>query len=180
MNIIEKTVKHFNLITKHRWVVFKLCCRVGQIKRGLLHDLSKYSWTEFSEGVKYFNGKHSPISECKKDIGYSKAWLHHKGRNKHHLEYWVDMSAPDKTPIIPYEYVAEMLCDKMAAGIVYQGKNWTKEYQLSYWEKEKKLINVNPKISDLITECFEEVSEKGMKEVYTKTNFKKLYKKYCT
>ncbi len=116
----------------------KLYIRVGELKRGLLHDLSKYSWTEFSKWVKYYNEKHSPITECKKDKGYSEAWLHHKGRNKHHFEYWVDILAPNQTPIIPYKYVAEMLCDKMAAGIVYQGKNWTKEYQLSHWEEKRK------------------------------------------
>ena len=27
---------------------------------------------------------------CIRDRCYSSAWLHHKGRNKHHLEYWID------------------------------------------------------------------------------------------
>ena len=85
MNLLQKTIKHFWLITRHKWVVFKLCCKVGEVKRGLLHDLSKYSWTEFSESVKYYNGTRSPIRECKEKNGYSKAWLHHKGRNKHIL-----------------------------------------------------------------------------------------------
>ena len=90
---IKNVVEHFCTITKHRWVVFKLCTKVGEPWRGLVHDLSKYSPTEFWEGVKYFNGHHSPITDCKKDKGYSEAWLHHKGRNKHHADYWVDMSA---------------------------------------------------------------------------------------
>ena len=68
MNTLQKMFKHFSLITRHKWVVFKLCCKVGEVKRGLLHDLSKYSWTEFSEGVKYFNGGHSPIAKRQKDI----------------------------------------------------------------------------------------------------------------
>ena len=96
---LKNIVGHFMVITRHKWVVFKLCCKVGQPWRGLVHDLSKYSPTEFWEGVKYFNGKHSPITDAKKDKGYSQAWLHHKGRNKHHTDYWVDLSAPDKTPI---------------------------------------------------------------------------------
>lgn len=130
-------VKHFKLITKHKWVVFKLCCKIGIPKRGMLHDLSKYSPTEFWEGVKYYAGTHSPITEAKKARGYSNAWLHHKGINRHHSEYWVDNNAPDSTPIMPFPYAAEMICDKMAAGIIYQGKKWTKEYELSYWENEK-------------------------------------------
>ena len=80
---------------------------------------------------------------------------------------------------MPYKYVAEMLCDKMAAGMVYRGKKWTKEYELQYWLKEKDRVMVNPKIADLITDCFTQVSEKGIEETLTKTNIKQLYEKYC-
>ena len=176
---LRNVVKHFLVITKHRWVVFKLCCKVGQPWRGFVHDLSKYSPTEFWEGVKYFSGKHSPITDCKKAEGYSKAWLHHKGRNKHHTDYWVDLSAPDKTPIIPYKYVAEMLCDKLAAGIIYKGKDWTKEYELEYWLNERDRTLVNDQVEKLITEVFTQVSKDGIDKVLTKKNVKELYAKYC-
>ena len=179
MNLLQKTIKHFWLITRHKWVVFKLCCKVGEEKRGLLHDLSKYSWTEFSESVKYYNGTRSPIRECKEKNGYSKAWLHHKGRNKHHPEYWVDFSAPEKTPIMPYKYVAEMLCDKLAAGIIYKGEDWTKDYPLQYWSREKEKILINEKLKNLVTDFLEQVSKNGINEVLTKQNIKNLYKKYC-
>ena len=177
---LKNIVGHFMVITRHRWVVFKLCCKVGQPWRGLVHDLSKYSPTEFWEGVKYFNGKHSPITDCKKTEGYSKAWLHHKGRNKHHTDYWVDLSAPDKTPIIPYQYVAEMLCDKLAAGMVYKGKDWTKEYELDYWLNERDKTLVNDQVEALITEFLTQVSKDGIDKVLTKKNVKALYKKYCS
>ncbi len=176
---LKNVVKHFMVVTKHRWVVFKLCCKVGQPWRGFVHDLSKYSPTEFWEGVKYFNGKHSPIMDCKRDKGYSKAWLHHKGRNKHHTDYWVDLSAPDKTPIIPYKYVAEMLCDKLAAGLIYKGKEWTKEYELEYWINERNKTLVNDQVEKLITDFFTQVSEVGIDKALTKKNVKELYEKYC-
>ena len=48
---LKNIIGHFMVVTKHRWVVFKLCCKVGQPWRGLVHDLSKYSPTEFWEGV---------------------------------------------------------------------------------------------------------------------------------
>lgn len=178
----KNVVKHFMLITKHKWVVFKLCCRVGIPWRGLLHDLSKYSPTEFLESIKYYNGKHSPITDCKRDKGYSEAWLHHKGHNKHHTEYWVDLDGDDGKPIlpiIPYPYIAEMLCDKLAAGIVYKGKEWTKEYELEYWLNDRKNTLVNEQIKELITDFFTQVSEEGIKKVLTKKNVKSLYKKYC-
>ena len=176
---LKNIAKHFMVITRHKWVVFKLCCKVGQPWRGLVHDLSKYSPTEFWEGVKYFNGAHSPITDCKKTEGYSKAWLHHKGRNKHHTDYWVDLNAPDKTPIIPYKYVAEMLCDKLAAGIIYKGKNWTKEYELEYWLNERDKTLVNDQVEQLITEFFRQVSQDGINKVLTKKNVMALYSKYC-
>lgn len=179
MNTLQKMFKHFSLITRHKWVVFKLCCKVGEVKRGLLHDLSKYSWTEFSEGVKYFNGGHSPITECKKAEGYSKAWLHHKGRNKHHAEYWNDDRAPDPTPVIPYKYAVEMLCDKLAAGMVYEGKNWTKEYEYGYWNKEKDKIKMNDKTKDFITDALKQVADNGIDATFKKENIRSIYKKYC-
>ena len=160
-------------------LVFKLCIKVGEPWRGFMHDISKYSPTEFWEGIKYYNGEHSPITDCKKANGYSKAWLHHKGRNKHHSEYWVDFSAPEKTPIMPYKYVAEMLCDKLAAGIIYKGKDWTKDYPLQYWSREKEKILINEKLKNLVTDFLEQVSKNGINEVLTKQNIKNLYKKYC-
>ena len=175
----KSSIKHFKLITHHKWIVFKLCCKIGIPWRGLLHDLSKYSLTEFRESIKYYVGEHSPITEAKKDKGYSEAWLHHKGRNKHHAEYWVDHNAPDVTPIMPYKYAAEMICDKFAAGIIYQGKNWTKEYQLSYWNREREKIEINPKIEEFITEVTTQVAKDGINKTLTKRNIKNLYKKYC-
>ena len=149
---LRNTVKHFKLITYHKWLVFKLCCKIGEPWRGFMHDWSKYSWTEFGEGSKHYPGNHSPIIAAKKANGYSKAWLPHKGRNKHHLEYWLDENAPEKTPIMPYKYAAEMICDKLAAGMAYQGKNFTKEYELEYWEEEKIKVRANEKMKNFVTE----------------------------
>lgn len=176
---IKNLIGHFCLITRHRWVVFKLCVKVGEPWRGFVHDLSKYSPTEFWEGVKYFNGKHSPITDCKRKEGYSKAWLHHRGRNRHHVEYWVDLNAPDKTPIIPYKYVAEMICDKLAAGIIYEGKSWTKEFELQYWLNEKGKEPVNEQVDKVITEILTLVSDVGINKALTKKNLKEIYIKYC-
>lgn len=176
---ISNIFKHIKLVFKHKWVVFKLCCRVGIPWRGFMHDWSKFSPEEFLESIKYYNGHQSPIISCKKENGYSKAWLHHKGRNKHHPEYWIDMSLPGKTLIMPYKYAAEMVCDKMAAGITYNGKNWTKDTQIKYHMKERETTFVHPQIDKFLIAVFLEVSEKGIEETLTKTNIKQLYEKYC-
>ena len=87
-----KAWQHFKTITKHRWLVLKGCFRVGLYAQGLTHDLSKYSPTEFRMGAKYYQGTRSPNAAEREDKGYSEAWMHHKGRNRHHYEYWTDMN----------------------------------------------------------------------------------------
>ena len=175
----KNIIKHFILITHHKWVVFKLCCKVGEPWRGFWHDFSKYSPTEFLVGCRYYQGNRSPNNAEREATGYSKAWLHHKGRNRHHAEYWVDDRAPDSTPVIPYKYTVEMLCDKLAAGIIYEGKKWTKEYELEYWSKEKERIRLNQNTKNFLTEVLEQVAQNGINKTLTKKNIKYLYKKHC-
>lgn len=57
---------HFKMITKHKYYVFKACLVAGIPVRGLLHDNSKYGRKEFFEYAKYYNGKGSPVNQCKK------------------------------------------------------------------------------------------------------------------
>lgn len=173
--ILGKAIKHFKTITKHKWIVFKLCVMAGEPWRGFMHDWSKYSPTEFWESAKYYTGKYSPIHACRMEKGYSKAWLHHKGRNKHHHEYWYDYNTVEKTPVMPYQYAVEMICDNLAAGMVYNGKNWTNSTQIEYWKRVEEKKKVNPKINQFAKAVFTEVSEKGIKPVIKKKNLKKLY-----
>lgn len=177
--MVKNIIKHTSLVLRHKWYVFIYCTKLGMPLRGLKHDMSKFTPIEFWESVKYYNGKSSPIQVCKQNNGYSEAWLHHRGRNKHHLEYWVDKTAPNKTPIIPYKYMAEMICDKLSASKVYNGKGWKNTSALEYWNKEKKIVEINKYAEGLLTEVFEQVAEKGINPVLTKANIKKLYAKYC-
>ena len=176
--MIKRAIKHFNLITKHKWKVFKLCARAGIPWRGLVHDLSKYFPTEFIESAKFYVGDHSPITEAKKINGYSKAWLHHKGRNKHHYEYWFDGKAPDRTPVIPYKYAVEMVCDTLAAGKTYLGKKWTNSSQLEYWNRTKDLEYINIKTANFLEAVYTEVSKNVIDKTINKNNIKKLYNEY--
>ena len=176
--MIKNLILHFNLVNRHRFRVFKLCLKAGIPFRGLVHDLSKYSPTEFFESAKYYNGKNSPIHNCKKENGYSKAWLHHKGRNKHHPEYLYDVAAPTPSAVMPYKYTVEMICDNLAAGMTYQGKNWTKEHQLEYYLKERSKKKINEKTDKVLTEVYEEIAKKGINDVINKKTLKKIYNKH--
>ena len=174
--MIKNFFGHLRNVIVHKWLVFILCCKAGIPFRGLGHDLSKFSPTEFWQGVKYFrDGKRSPIQYAKEDYGYSIAWLHHKGRNKHHPEYWYDPNAPKSLPIMPFCYACEMICDQLAAGKVYQGKNWTKEYQLSYWQMHKDTFMLNENLKQFVTEVFTQVAGQGIKVTITKKNLRNCY-----
>ena len=178
-NIVSNFFKHIKLVSKHKWLVFKFSVKLGIPFRGLMHDLSKFSYDEFWESVKYYDGKVSPITKCKQENGYSKAWLHHKGRNKHHVQYWVDLGTKGVAPVIPYKYMAEMICDKLSASITYNGKNWTNSSEYEYWVKEKKRIIVNPKIENFLEEVFLNLKENGLEKILDKKYLKETYKKNC-
>lgn len=140
MNKLIIIYKHFKTICIHKsWVSF-YCNLAGLSKwQSFKHDLSKFSYIEFSESIKYYSGDRSPIDNAKDDKGYSLAWQHHKGRNPHHYEYWMDNFDKGTTPILmPYKYAVEMLCDYLAAGQVY-AINTNKQF--SFKEELKWFIN---------------------------------------
>lgn len=132
---------HFRTITRHKYIVMKLCFRVGLYRQGLLHDLSKYSPTEFLTGCRYYVGDRSPNQEERMDKGCSPAWLHHKGRNKHHYEYWIDYDLEKPLSLcgmkMPYRYVVEMVMDRIAACKIYNGKRYTSGDPYAYYVKGK-------------------------------------------
>lgn len=138
--------KHFKTITKHKILVMQGCFKVGLYWRGVTHDLSKYSPTEFFNGVRYFQGYRSPISAEREDKGYSEAWMHHKGRNKHHYEYWTDMNLETRqyeSRPMPRKYLVEMVMDRRAASIIYRGKEYTDAFPLEYQLTSKDRVLMN-------------------------------------
>lgn len=153
-----KFFKHLKTVLIHKWYVFIYMCRCGYIFRGIMHDMSKFSWTEFSESVKYYNGKKSPIDECKQQNGYSLAWLHHRGRNKHHYEYWVDYLDDGGIPIeMPRKYAIELICDWIAAGRAYAhnaGKKFTYADELEYVKWKLGIANMHENTKKYVLDCF--------------------------
>ena len=146
-------IGHFRTITKHRHMVFIHCVRAGIPVRGLLHDLSKYSPTEFIKGAKYYTGKKSPTEFERRNEGCSTAWMHHKGRNRHHFEYWTDYVPHTKQmmPIkMPKIFVLEMFCDRVAASKIYQGENYSDSHPLEYFLRSKGTRFIHPETSDYL------------------------------
>ena len=157
-------IKHFKVITKHRHKVIYHCMKAGIFWQGLRHDLSKYSPSEFIPGAKYFTGTKSPNESERRDIGYSKAWMHHQGRNKHHFEYWRDYNHEKRIimPVkMPYRYVAEMFCDRVAASKIYQGDNYTINHPLEYYSRAKTTRFIHPETAAFLESLLVMLSEEG-------------------
>ena len=161
--------QHFKTITRHKLLVMRYCFRIGLYKQGLLHDLSKYEPVEFLVGCKYYQGDRSPNNAEREATGISRSWLHHKGRNKHHFEYWQDYHPQTrmKQPVkMPLRYVKEMFCDRVAASKIYYGKEYTEDMPLAYYEKGKYCRVIHPETSELIESLLRMLKEKGEKETF--------------
>ena len=161
--------QHFVTITHHRHLVRKGCFRVGLYWQGLTHDLSKYMPTEFRVGAKYFQGNRSPNGAERDDKGYSEAWMHHKGRNRHHYEYWTDMNMEKRiyeSVPMPRKYVAEQVMDRRAACIVYQGKDYTDSSALTYFLKSRERELMHPQNRQELLYILTMLKEKGEKETF--------------
>lgn len=193
MNTFNKMINHFKTISKHKYYVMKFCFKCHRYRRGLLHDLTKFGPTEFFSSVKYYQGNRSPIDAEKEINGYSLAWQHHKGHNPHHWEYWIDNIGPrevkvrsvyetfegEKLPIvctelrskpdalkIPYEYVVEMICDWLGAGIVYNKAkvdyNIPYEEPINYYNKCKPNRLIHPETMKLLEYYLNIIKEEGI------------------
>lgn len=167
-----KVWNHFKTITYHKYLVAQGCFRVGLYWQGLMHDLSKYSPTEFLAGVRYYQGTRSPNNAEREDRGYSAAWLHHKGRNKHHYEYWTDYSlyVPPGTIVpvpMPDRYVAEMIMDRIAACKVYQGEAYTDASPLAYYNRGTiRAPLLHPDTKEKLESVLRMLAEKGERETF--------------
>ena len=164
-----KAWQHFKTITKHKFLVMGGCFRVGLIWQGITHDLSKYSPTEFRAGAKYYQGDRSPNAAEREDKGYSEAWMHHKGRNRHHYEYWTDLNRQSRTyeaiPM-PRKYFVEMIMDRRAACMTYQGKNYKDDSALIYFERSLEKNLMHPQTNQELRYVLTMLAEKGEKETF--------------
>lgn len=129
MSFLQRLKGHFHTVCTHKRYVAEGCFKLGLYRQGILHDLSKFTPLEFGTGVRYYDGHRSPNAvERMVNDGCSESWLHHKGRNKHHFEYWIDYSSFPGREVygnkMPMRYLAEMVCDRRAACIAYNGKDY--------------------------------------------------------
>ena len=173
---------HLKTINAHRRLVRKYCFKCGLYYQGLTHDLSKYSWTEFSVGAKYYQGNRSPNDAEREDKGYTSSWLHHKGRNKHHLEYWIDYDLKNGGMCgmkMPDNYIVEMFCDRVAASKIYKKEDYTDDTPLNYFLKGKSKVMLHPYSRKKLEMLLRMLAEKGEDETFRYARkYMDAYRKY--
>lgn len=161
---------HFKTITQHRHAVIRNCRRAGILLQGLFHDLSKYSPSEFIPGAMHYQGTRSPNEGERDEYGFSYAWMHHKGRNKHHFEYWID-NKPDGDRRMagvkmPVKYVVEMFCDRIAACRVYNGDKYTDADAYEYYERSHGHYMIHPETDKLLRRLLIILRDYGEEKVF--------------
>lgn len=161
--------KHFKTITRHRHLVMKGCFQVGLYRQGLTHDLSKYSPAEFRVGAKYYTGTRSPNAIERQEKGYSEAWMHHKGRNRHHYEYWTDLDLQTRQYVsmpMPRRYFVEMVMDRIAACKTYHGSEYRDRDALDYYLQAYETVLLHPDTSRQLRYVLEMLADRGEAETF--------------
>ncbi len=166
---MNKAAAHFRTIIRHRHMVIKHCKKAGILRQGLVHDLSKFSPTEFIPGAEFYLGNRSPNEGEREKYGYSIAWMHHKGRNKHHFEYWTDYNPQTRVMSavkMPIRYVKEMFCDRVAASKIYLKDKYTDSSPLEYFMRSKGTRMIHPETSDFLEKILRMLEQEGEKKTF--------------
>ena len=169
MKTLQTTWKYFKTICAHKSVVFHECRACGLTWQGITHDLSKFSRDEFISSAKYYCADRSPHYGDAAENGYSLAWLHHKGCNKHHWEFWTDFYEDNgsiKVNKIPYKYVVEMVCDWIGAGKIYGKDKWTQSSPLDYYNQVRAGRHFHPETEKLILTFLNTIASHGLDEFH--------------
>lgn len=169
MSFWQRFTGHLKTVHHHRALVRKYCFACGLYWQGLTHDLSKYSPTEFIPSVHYYQGWRSPYPVEKKEKGYSMGWLHHKGRNPHHWEYWYDTIDGVWQPVkMPYRYLIESICDRIAASRTYHKDAYQSSDALNYFLQHHGDQYMHPETAKKMEKILRMVAENGEEDTFWK------------
>jgi len=116
---------HLKYTTRHKYYVLIECIKEGIILRGITHDLSKFTPSEFSGYANFFfykNGSkksntHNNSDEIKK--AFDMAFDHHQNSNDHHWRSYISDGRYDNSMTfireMPHDAAIEMVCDWIGA-----------------------------------------------------------------
>lgn len=176
----NNVLKHLKTILIHKYWVGKYCFKAGLYWRGITHDLSKFSPTEFRESVVFYTGDASPIDTAKKKQGYSLAWFHHRGRNDHHHIYWVDNIDEGGIAIkMPFDCAIEMICDYLGAARAYLGDSFSYKKEWDWWNSKSGTMKMNMWTKELVEVALMAMAvsgnEKFLEKIADDAELRKVY-----
>lgn len=184
MSLLKPLYLHLKRVCIHKYFVGRYLMKCGFYAQAITHDLSKFSYTEISESIKFYEEGRSPIEVAKEKQGYSLAWLHHRGRNKHHNTYWTDnydrvmMGKKLTCYIMPFRYAVELVCDYLGASIAYnKNHELVIDDAIAFWNKIKDKEAMHPAIKDFVTTVYREIKYNGIDVTLTKKNLYEIYDK---
>jgi len=145
---------YFKYVVRHKWFVLLACIELDILFRGLVHDLSKFSLSEwqayahwfFTDQGHKFNGGFAwefGVHE-KYRKGFNSAWLHHIHSNAHHWEAWI---IPGKEECLE---VPEVYCREMVADWQAMSRARGKADCSGWYESQKEVIKLHPTSRQLI------------------------------
>lgn len=142
-------VRYFWAVVHHKLCILMAGIRMNQAlratvfrvsyKRLLLHDMSKFSRSEFWPYAEHFYGNKKNSAE------FHQAWLHHVRHNDHHWEHFIkdypsvcDRISKEPLPDLiiremPTAAILEMVADNLAASRSYEGY-WPRTEQKDGWK----------------------------------------------
>lgn len=166
MTFSQRLLGHLKTVCKHKLYVAQGCFKCGLYYQGITHDLSKFYPSEFFVGVRYYDGHKSPNAVQRRiNEGCSTAWLHHKGRNRHHFEYWIDYAAFNNRTVygnrMPMRYVVEMVCDRRAACIAYQGRDYSPASPWEHYLISRRHLIMNDDTRCVLEKCLKLMMDEG-------------------
>lgn len=167
MNLADRVLGHLHTVVSHQSLVREHCFKCGLYRQGLLHDLSKFSPSELIPSIKYYQGYRSPYNYEKELKGYSLGWLHHKGHNLHHWEYWYDQINGEWVPVkMAYPCLIESICDRIAACKIYHKDKYTQADALNYFLNTKGRLFMHPETAEEMERILRMVAERGENETF--------------
>lgn len=178
-NFFQRFFGHIHTVCTHKRHVRRACFKMGIYRQGIFHDMSKFSPTEFWPSVKYYSGTFSPNATARVLTGVSTSWVHHKGRNKHHFEYWTDYTPKVEPYVIgcrmPMRYVAEMVADRYAACVAYHKDSYDQGDAWKYYEPSAEHLIIDPDTKAVLEAALKTMRDDGEKAAFDL--MKKLLKK---
>lgn len=151
---------YLGYVLRHKWYVL-LACRLTKVGllQAVLHDLSKFTPTEFGPYARSFFNPDGSRRHGSGTEEFDAAWCRHQKRNLHHPQAW--MLVKDYGTVVPLEmperYVREMVADWLGAGAAKGGHGIDIADTVRWWERRERGRLMHPATRALVETVLNDV-----------------------